>query len=123
MAQTMYKIDYDEDGSWYNNDFHNGSSEVEFAMDKLLSYLSYICYLMKTKNITEEESKILQYELMRAYDSHGVQSYLWNLHHFSKERGTICSFEHLISFGIDKSLLPKEFSEKAETRYKKRLNF
>lgn len=120
MAMTMYKIDYNEK-HWYNDDFHGG--KFEFAVDKLLSYLSYICYLSITKNISKEEFKFLQYEVIRACSSDDVKSYLWNLYHFSRKHNSKCSFEHLISFGIENKIFDKDFSDKNCKRYKQRLNF
>ena len=121
MAQTMYKIDYDE--SWYNDNFHNGNSDLEYEIDKLLSYLSYICYLKQTKNISKEEFKILQYEIIRVCKSFDVQSYLWNLYHFSIKQDSKCSFEHLVSYGIDNKLFDIKFLSCNSNLYKKRLNF
>lgn len=53
MAEIMRKIDYGEE-CWYtgSEDFHNNPNSIESKIDKFLSYLSYICYLRATKNIT-----------------------------------------------------------------------
>jgi len=121
MAIVMYKIDYGD--SWYNDDFHNGNADSEFEIDKLLSYLSYICYLKETRNISENEFKVLQYEVLRVCSSFDVQSYLWNLYHFSKKFNTKCSFEYLISYGIKHSIFNENFQNDKNSIYKKRLNF
>lgn len=121
MAKTMYVVDYDY--NWYNQDFHNSNDESEFLIDKLLSYLSYICYLHATGNIKKEEFKILQYELNRACISPCVQSYLWNLHHFSKKNNTICTFEYLIKYGIDSKIISAQFLDSESQHYQKNLNF
>ncbi|MCL2050706.1 MAG: hypothetical protein FWG91_03090 [Lachnospiraceae bacterium] len=122
MAKTMYRIDYLED-SWYDEDFHNSHSDLEFEIDKLLSYLSYICYLKYTRNISNKEFKFLQYEIVRACSSPDVQSYLWNLFHFSKACSSKCSFEYLVLFGINNKLFHRSFSSKESGFYDKRLNF
>jgi len=122
MAKTMYKVDYHED-SWYDDNFHNSNSDLEFAIDKLLSYLSYICYLKDTRNISKEEFKVLQYEIVRACSSPDVQSYLWNLYHFSKACNSKCSFEYLIAFGMKNRLFHKSFSDSESSVYRKKLNF
>ena len=121
MAQTMYKIDYGE--SWYSDDFHNGNSDLEFEIDKLLSYLSYICYLKKTKNISKEEFKVLQYEIIRVCSSFDVQSYLWNLYHFSIKHDSKCSFEYLVSYGLDNKIFDVRFLSSSISIYEQRLNF
>jgi hypothetical protein len=120
MAQTMYRIDYGK--LWYDEKFHTGT-ELEFAVDKLLSYFSYICYLKKTKNISGKEFSILQYEVNRVCNSNQVQSYLWNLYHFSKQLNSKCSFDYLISYGIENKLFDDSFSNKHTKTYIKRLNF
>ncbi|MCL2518661.1 MAG: hypothetical protein FWF15_08870 [Oscillospiraceae bacterium] len=121
MAQTMYKIDYGI--PFYNKDFHNGNSELEFAIDKLLSYLSYICYLKRTRNISIKEFNVLHYEIIRVCSSFEIQAYLWNLYHFSKKCNTKCSFEYLTSYGIDNNIFPKDFTDINNSMYPKNLNF
>ena len=122
MAKTMYKIDYLED-SWYDENFHNSNSDLEFAIDKLLSYLSYICYLKDTRNINSQEFKVLHYEIVRACSSPDVQNYLWNLHHFSKACGSISSFEYLIDFALKNNLFHNNFTDKNSRSHDKKLNF
>ena len=82
MVETMYMIDYDL--TWYNQDFHGTESELEYKVDKILSYLSYICYLESTGNIKKREFGVFKYELNRTCKSPCVQNYLWNIYHFSK---------------------------------------
>lgn len=112
MTATMYLADYDEE-VWYTRDFH-GSGKPEFAMDKLLSYLSYICYLIETRHITKKESSILEYELRRACESSQVQDYLFNLYHFSQAIKSTCSFQYLIDYGLKEGIIDKsDFMNKA----------
>jgi len=56
MVKAVYLIDYNED--WYSEDFHGGGDN-EYLVDRLLSYLSYICYLIRSSNITKAEVQIL----------------------------------------------------------------
>ena len=121
MASAMYLIDYDHD--WYDSDFHNGG-ENEFLIDKLLSYLSYICYLKDSRHITQKESSILEYELKRACESTSVQAYLFNLYHFSKSRNSTCSFQYLINYGLKNNIIDKEnFLNSSSKKYPQYLNF
>ena len=76
MVSTMYIVEYDYD--WYDENFHANKDGLEYSIDKLLSYLSYICYTYKLRNITNKEFRILRYELNRVCSSPAVQSYLWN---------------------------------------------
>lgn len=70
----MCMFEYDHE--WYNEEFHDADSEIEFNVDKLLAYLSCICYLYELKNISKKEFRILQYEVNRACSSPSVQIYL-----------------------------------------------
>ena len=122
IAKTMYMIDYDHD--WYNESFHDTGSKVEGEVDKLFSYLSYICYLYDLKNISRKEFEILRYEINRVCSSHDAQSYLWILYHFSRAQKSKCSFQYLINYGIKNRIINKRlFYRKDVTIYPKYLNF
>ena len=121
MAETMYIVEYDN--SWYNADFHDRDDDFEHRIDKLLSYLTYICYLKSEKNISKKEFRILQYEINRACTSQCVQSYLWNLYHFAHRQGSECSFQYLIDYGLKNGLIDKSFLRADCPSYKKTLNF
>ena len=121
MANIMYMIDYDE--NWYDGNFH-GDEKREFSIDKLLSYLSYICYLIDVKHITKKETSILEYELIRACRSYQVQSYLFNLYHWSKRQNSLCSFHYLINYGLNEGIIDKVvFENKNSGKYPRNLNF
>jgi len=112
MIEALYMVDYDQD--WYDKNFHGGS-EKESLIDKLLSYLTYICYLLETNNISKEESKILLYELNRTCNCWSIRAYLWNIWCFSKEQKTICTFQYLIDYGLKHQLLDKDnFTENCD---------
>lgn len=122
MVKTMLTIDYDH--QWYDENFHNDNFTLEFEVDKVLSYLSYICYTYKMKNISKKEFKILRYELNRACSSPAVQGYLWNLYHFSKTQKTDCTFQYLIDYGIKNKIIDKKvFTNNQCGEYPKYLNF
>ena len=120
MAEAIYLIDYKE--NWYDESFHGGSNE-EFLIDKLLSYLSYICYLIKTNNITKKEVQILDYELHRACECWSIQAYLWNLNWWSKSRNSVCSFQYLIDYGITNNIICYADFKKDSKKFPKHLNF
>ena len=122
QVTTTYLIDYEDD--WYDGNFHDREDDFEYQMDKLMSYLSYICYLQKERKISAKEFCILKYEINRACSSHAVQCYLWNLYHFSRQQGTQCSFQYLIDYGLKQKLInKKEFTNSQSTHYIKTLNF
>ena len=117
MVQAMNTIDYDH--AWYGADFHDENKKLEYQIDKLLSYLTYICYLKEMKSLSEKEFKLLRYEVNRACGSKQVQYYLWNLYHFSQAEGTECSFQYLIDYGIENRLLDDTFLDSQSSRFLK----
>ena len=122
IADTMYMIEYDH--NWYSKDFYDSGSEIEFNIDKLLSYLSYICYLYDLKNISKNGFKIFQYDIAFICSSQDVQTYLWNLYHYSKSQNTECAFQYLIDYGIKYKLIDeKGFYCKEPGKYPRHLNF
>lgn len=121
MVKIVYLIEYTYD--WYTHEFHNGFSDLEFRIDKLLSYLTYICYLKDHKIISKSEFSILEYEIYRTCESPCVQAYLWNLYHFTEGRSTKCTFDRLIKYGIEKDIFTKDFKDKNSTVFPKYLNF
>jgi len=120
MADALYLVEYDQD--WYDDKFHGGSDK-EFLIDKFLSYLTYICYLLDTKNISKGEKKIVAYGLSRAFASYPVKAYLWNLYCFTSKREIACTFQYLIDYGINHTFLEKSDFNKDCDKYPKRLNF
>ena len=122
MSETMQMIDYDS--MWYKESFHNSSNDDENRVDRLLSYLTYICYIKDIGFLHKKEFAILEYELCRICTSPSVCAYLWNLYHFSKNNNTKCSFQYLIDYGIKKKLLDKStFMDPTTCVYPKYLNF
>ena len=120
MSKALYIVEYTQ--NWYDDKFHGGS-EKEFLIDKLLSYLTYICYLLETKHISKSETKILVYELSRVFASYSIRAYLWNLYCFTTKHETICTFQYLIDYGIKHKQLEKNDFNKDCKKYPKYLNF
>ena len=63
IAWIMYMIDYGT--SWYDRNFHNREDDLEYRVDKVLSFLNYVCYLRKEKSLGKREFRILCYEVNR----------------------------------------------------------
>jgi hypothetical protein len=120
MAETLYTIDYYP--FWYDVNFHK-NRDFEYKIDKVLSYFDYICYLYSTKNIGNNEFKILKYRISRICMSPSTQAYLWNLYHFSNKFGRECSFTHIINYGIKNKLIKQEFTSNSINLFIKYLNF
>ncbi|MCL2645679.1 MAG: hypothetical protein FWD61_01585 [Phycisphaerales bacterium] len=123
IPKIMYLLDYDQ--QWYDANFHGGS-KIEEKIDKLFSYLTYICYMRKHKNISNREFCILDYEIRRVCQNKQGQAYLWNLYHFSRKMETQCSFHDLIEYLRNKVLSAEQkerFDSKDNGDYPKFLNF
>jgi len=118
MAKTMYTIDYNQ--NWYTQDFHSSYSEFGYQVDKLLSYVDYICYLYRRKNISTHEFNVVKNEINVICACKSTQTYLWNAYHFKKEN---CSFLNIIDYGIKNNILSKDFMTNNETLYCKHLRF
>ncbi|MDR0953862.1 MAG: hypothetical protein LBM20_00555 [Rikenellaceae bacterium] len=110
-VKGLHIINYEQD--WYNRTFHE-SGNLKFLIDKALSYLSYECYLIEIHYITKKESLTFDYDLRRACESRSVQSYLFNLYHFSK---TKCSFQYLIDYGFKHNIIDKDFLDCKSFKY------
>jgi len=115
----MYTIEYSED--WYDEHFHN--SEEEYQFDRFFAYLSYVCYLRKSRILKEREFRLLRYVLNRVCQNDETQTYLWNLYHFSQRSNSVCSFDELISYGLKAGILPDDFKQSNTQRFTKYLNF
>jgi len=116
MAAISYKIEYRK--FEYNKEFHS-DYKLQYKVDMLLSYLSYICYLFKNGIINNDEFNIFKYNVnWICKDGDNIQPYLWNLYHFSKKNGFICSFYCLIDFGIENKLFDDDFEKETCEKYK-----
>jgi len=135
LIQIIEKVRFDEGmekanrfieytPKWYDKNFHN-CGENECLVVRLFSYYSYICYLIKHRYITPKDAEMFEYELKRTLILPSVKAYLFNLYHFSnsKKRKSKCIFQHLIDYGLDKGILPKEFKNKNCKKYRRILKF
>jgi hypothetical protein len=120
LSKAIYLVDYNQ--NWYGEGFHGGSDN-ECLVDKLLSYIDYICYLIESHNITKSEKLVLVYEIHRVCENWSCQAYLWNLHWWSKSRNSTCSFQHLIDYGLSNGIIKKENFRIDSEQYPKYLNF
>ncbi len=92
ISDAFYMLEYEN--NWYSVDFHN-SGEKEKNLDRMLSYLSYLCYLRKQKLIKEEEFKLFEYQIIRTINNSGVKEYMNFLYYFSRKNNSVFSFEYL----------------------------
>lgn len=118
LSSTMYLLDYNP--LWYDKHFHKSS--IESDVDKLLSYLNYICYMKFTGVISKKAFEALKYYVHRSLVSCSSKKYLWNIYNFAKSNNIPCSFNYLIEYGMENGVLPADFRTN-KTLYPKVLNF
>ena len=101
IADAFYLIIYNKD--WNKKEYRN--SENEFIIDKLIVWLTHICYLIETGSISQKEISIVNYTLYCVCKSKQIQLYLKRFHYRSKKMGIECTYNYLIKFGIKNQLL------------------
>ena len=94
LVDAMNILDYDED--WYNDDFPK--SDIETKMDKLFSYLSYVCYLHNVKVISNKEFELIEYKIMRACQNKNTQYYFKFVNRFAKLHNVKHTFNDMIEY-------------------------
>ena len=125
IREAYYLIEYNND--WYDEHFHENKS-LEPKMDKMLTYFSYVCYLYKVKEISDDEFSFFKYNIEWILMNSGVINYLYNLYHFSKSMGIKnFSFKYLLEYGKAHDLVDDDFynreSYKSNQKYSGFLNF
>ena len=95
-----------DDVEWFNKEKGFINQDNEHKIDEFLSYLSYICYLINTKNILEKESKLFKYILSSTCKSDQVKLYFEDI--FERNKRTECLFQPLIDYGVNHGYLPED---------------
>lgn len=121
IANTMYELEYDE--FVYSKHFHGSAGER--AMDGLISYSDYICFLLDNNLLKTNELSLLEYEIERILTNKELQKYLWNIYHFSKKLHGAPIYSYLINYGIHKKFIEENIKDKNNEDFLpyKNLNF
>lgn len=114
VAEVLYKFDYEL--PWYSETFHT-TPYPQIHVDKALSVLEYICYLLKNDFIDQEQFLFFKYDLERALTNAQVQDYLYNLYHWTNEIHTPMAFSCFLEYGKANGYFDAEFEDK--NSYKK----
>ena len=128
IQKWMLIFDYNK--PWYCKEFHNSCSQ-QIGVDKTLQTLSYFCYLKKQKLISEKEFSTIKYELWQTLSNHEVQSYLFNLYHFSSRKYSqrnekdmiIFPFCDLLKYGVANHLIDDSFFDRSSIKFPNYLNY
>lgn len=120
QLNILYQIDY---GNFrYDNNFHNGKSEGE--MDQLLSFYEYILYLKMEHIISKKEFSFFEYDIIRIVENTDLQSYLYNLYHFSEHSGTPFAYNYILKYAKEEvRCIDPSFFDKRSKVYTQYLNF
>lgn len=121
VREILYMIEYE---NWeYNKSFHG--SKDEHLFDKTFSYLDNIAKLKKEGVLGSDDYGSVFYLMHRLCGNSSVQSYLWNVHHFSLKSGAKDPFGNLVGFAKENGCLDNSFFNNVATGdYKKKvLNF
>lgn len=120
FAQVLYRIDYGEE--WYTPEFIEDHNQ-EQLFDKVFAYFDFLCYLKHQRILRESEFRIFEYRIARMAANYSFVCYMFNLYHFStKKNNTDISFFYLLTFLLDKGLLPEDFENMQSENYTKLLN-
>jgi len=114
LVEMIYRIDKNE--KWYNKEFHNGKT-LEQQVDRLLTYLSYLCYLKENKVIKPKEFDFIKYNIDRTLRDQSTQDYLFNLVHFSRREKADFPFPLLLKYAKENGFIKEDFWNEGNPRF------
>lgn len=93
----------------------DSSDQLTVMVDGVMAHFNYICYLKRLHIFKRKDMAVFDYEIKRLFDNNQVCNYLYSLFLWATSRGVMCSFKHLIRFGLRKRYLHISFlSEQSE---------
>lgn len=121
VRDAFYMIEYNQ--NWYNESFHNGGDN-ERKIDALLSEMDYLCYAAEKKMINKTDFSYFQYDLNRISQNDQVQSYMWNLHHWSENfGGSYIYFVNYMLKNLSEDKKQQFYDKNSKEFRRKQLNF
>jgi len=76
-------------------------------IDKLLMWMSYVCYLRETKRINDNEFSFIESSLHHVLNNDWIKIYLQLADEASHKINARCAFHYLITYGIEHTMLCK----------------
>ena len=108
----------DYDKTWYNEAFHRSEDKtIPTLADKTLSFMNYICYVVKVKIIRKEERGLFDYYLSALAQSRDMRHYLFDLYQYSVLNNKPFLFTYFLDVCIKEGLLPKRFKDANYFKY------
>ncbi len=106
LCEMLYRIDKNEE--WYTKGFHDGK-KLERQVDKLLTYLSYLCYLKENNVIKSNEFDFIKYYIDQTLRNKSTQDYLFNLLHYLQGKGMDFPFPLLLNYAKKNGFIKDDF--------------
>lgn len=108
--------DYDKD--WYNEAFHRSDDKtIPTLADKTLSFMNYICYVVKVKIIHKKERALFDYYLSALALCKDMRRYIFDLYQYSILNKKPFLFEYFLDVCISEGILPKAIRNKNYFKY------
>ncbi|MCR4948613.1 MAG: hypothetical protein K6A15_05630 [Treponema sp.] len=108
----------DYNKKWYNEQFHRSDDKtIPTLADKTLSFMNYICYVVKVKIIRKEERSLFDYYLFSLAKCNDMRHYLFDLYQYSILNNKPFLFNYFLDVCISQNLLPKEIKDKKYFKY------
>lgn len=95
----------------------SSSEQMTIMVDGVLAHFNYICYLKRLHIFKRKDMAVFDYEIKRLFDNDQVCNYLYSLFLWSTSLGVMCSFKHLIRFGLRKRYLHISFLSEQSKNY------
>ena len=108
----------DYEKKWYNEQFHRSDDKtISTIADKTLSFMNYICYVVKVKIIRKEERSLFDYYLFSLAKCSDMRHYLFDLYQYSILNNKPFPFNYFLDVCISQKLLPEEMKDKNYFKY------
>lgn len=103
---------------WYNEAFHRSDDKtVSILADKTLSFMNYICYVVKGKMIKKEELNLFDYYLSALAQSSDMRHYMFDLYQYSILNKRTFPFTYFLDTCIKYKLIPEEIKNRNYFKY------
>lgn len=103
--------DYNND--WYTEEFHRSDDKtLPTIADKTLSYISYICYVVKVRIIRNDEKALFDYYINSLAQSDDLRRYIFDLYQYSIFSKKTFPFSYFLDYCIENNFINKEIKSK-----------
>lgn len=111
VKEGFYILDNSEN-IWFENVVTGRDEKIVRTIDATLFYYSYICYLKKSKVISNKEFKCFQFFIDTICRNYQVQDYLYYLYFYHLKIKSAMPFEDLLQYAKNNKMLLDGFYKK-----------